>query len=243
MSRGLNKPLRFDLSYARTGQGQLTQITGKFIRVVDASSAAAQCELALRGDFNTSYFRMSEMATITERQGFDGIFITNEAQPGEWIEIVITDGPEDFDYERPMTNNIGEILTEVKVISGDTPLEIDAASTDALLTSILAMMQNDQDRRAPLSTLAGASYASGTGSTTIVSAGTNINGVVIRLARFTTSGTGAVCSLLAGGNLLLQTMNTNKSDMPLQNIFVPAGVAITSSVAGSGEWYIWYEVL
>ncbi len=224
MSRGLNKPMHIDLSRARTGQGELTEITGKFIRVVDASSAAAKCEIALRGDFNTTYFSMVEMAKITERQGFDGIFVTNEAQQDEWIEIVITDGPEDFDYERPMNNNIGQILTEVEVVSGSTPLNIDAASTDALLANILVMMQNEKDQRKPVVSLDGFTYAQAINATVVpVSAVANVSGCLI--ARAYCANNGGISRITSGGNILLFAGGGHSDS--LEGILIPAGRDIT----------------
>lgn len=254
MSRGLNKPFRINLENARTGQGERIPVSGKFIRAVDASSAAAECQIALIGDFNTTYFRFVELAKLYEGQMFDGIYVKNDAQPGEWIEIVITDGPEDFDYERPTNNNIGQIVSDVKVINGSvSPLSVNSASADAKLDAILAMLQNPNDQRKGLTDLSGASHAIHTAASTaeIVSAAANVNGVIIRRAECTTHGTSRSILMVDGKILCSINGNAATSDSTgvhncVENIFVPPGLKIEAQItsASAGRHVsIWYEVL
>lgn len=252
MSRGLNKPFRINLSNARTGQGERIPVSGKFIRAVDASSAAAECQIALIGDFNTTYFRFVELAKLYEGQMFDGIYVKNDAQPGEWIEIVITDGPEDFDYERPTNNNIGQIVSDVKVINGSvSPLSVNSASADAKLDAILAMLQNPNDQRKGLTDLTGASYANiVNATTTIVTSGANVNGVIIRVANISgRQASGNSAHLLVGGNKLLSVTDhtsttVTSGNVHIKDIYVPPGVEISAvSSSLNIEVSVFYEVL
>lgn len=249
MSRGLNKPFRINLSNARTGQGERIPVSGKFIRAVDSSSAAAECQIALIGDFNTTYFRFVELAKLYEGQMFDGIYVKNDAQPGEWIEIVITDGPEDFDYERPTNNNIGQIVSDVKVINGSfSPLSVNSASADAKLDAILAMLQNPNDQRKGLTDLTGAAYAQITnGTSTPVAAVDNMNGIIIRLAGISTGAnlTGE-CAINTGSNYILRARSPSAGDCQnaqVKDLFIPAGGDLNLIAPSNGLAFVWYEVL
>lgn len=118
MSRGLNKKFHYDLSITRTGQGERVGVKGRDIRVTATSSAGALATVALEGEFNTTYYDMVEQAHLYEKQGFEAIYVKNDAQPGEWIELTISDGPDDFIYEKPTNNNINEILEPVMGTGG-----------------------------------------------------------------------------------------------------------------------------
>lgn len=254
MSRGLNKPFRINLSNARTGQGERIPVSGKFIRAVDASSAAAECQIALIGDFNTTYFRFVELAKLYEGQMFDGIYVKNDAQPGEWIEIVITDGPEDFDYERPTNNNIGQIVSDVKVINGSvSPLSVNSASADAKLDAILAMLQNKDAQRCGLTSFSDSNFADQTGNNTteVVSAAANTNGIIIRLAGASSSGN-ARFFVLVDDKVLIESGSTGTSDAiagtcVVKDIFIPPGLSLKvggNATASNGRRaWVWYEVL
>lgn len=235
MSRGLNKPIRINLTAARGGFGELTEIAGKYIRVVDASSAGAECAIALRGEFNTTFFRFVDQAWLYEAQGFDGIHILNDAQAGEWLEIVITDGPDDFDYERPTNNNIGEIVSDVKVVN---PLGEE-------LNVNVDLLKNDRLQRAPLTSLQGASWAYITGaSSTVVSSGANVNGVIIRYIRAVQSGGTPLTVTIGGNNFIVGKSGAYGPEVfVIENIFVPAGQAVAVTSSAGDNICIAYEVL
>lgn len=127
-----------------------------------------------------------------------------------------------------------------------TTLKVDDDETQVKLDSVLAMMQNSKNQRAPLNTLAGATYAGGTATGTILSAAANNgSGVIIRRALLTPSGSGTTCSIAVGGNAIMRAtgLTSFAFNDNIEGVFVPPGTAITANVTGTANFDIWYEVL
>jgi hypothetical protein len=137
MSRGMSKPFRINLSNARTGQGEPISVSGRGVMVVDASSGAALASITLQGDFTSRTFKLVDLAKLSEPQSFDGINILNDAQPGEWLDIIVTDGPIDFDYSRPINNTINEIIEPVDIAAAATFDSKADVSVNATTTALI----------------------------------------------------------------------------------------------------------
>ena len=127
-----------------------------------------------------------------------------------------------------------------------TKLDVDDADTQTALASILAMLQNDELQRKPLTTLQGATLVSVlNATTTVVTAGANVNGVIIRSINLF-SGSNVTAYLQIGATKLLQTGYSSGAavNCERENIFVPAGnqIIISGGNAASGG-NMAYEVL
>ncbi|WP_420724033.1 hypothetical protein [Hwanghaeella sp. LZ110] len=112
------------------------------------------------------------------------------------------------------------------------------------LQAVTAAMREATLLRAPLTTLDGATYAAANNTTTeVVSAAANTDGVIVRLAGLSAASNAAYVT--AGGNYLLNQYSNEPGKKMIENVFVPAGNAISISSAGAGSQttFIWYEVL
>jgi len=132
---------------------------------------------------------------------------------------------------------------DVAVINGSvTPLQTNDAA-------VLAMLQNPDSQRAALTDLTGASQATVTNTTTtLVTAGANVNGVIIRLFSGSSLGTaGQRAILILNG---VQTLSIDNggggtgNGAWIKDIFVPAGWSVAAqSTTTSCFCLITYEVL
>lgn len=94
--------------------------------------------------------------------------------------------------------------------------------------------------------LNGCSYAERTssGSTEVVTAGTNVNG--IRLALAGVVAWSGACNVAVGGEVILYgfAAGTIGNPVTIQNVLVPPDVQLSIMTAGiSGRAWVWYEVL
>lgn len=104
-------------------------------------------------------------------------------------------------------------------------------------------MNGRQEKR--FTNLHNASYDSVNGaSSTTVSAGANTNGILIHLAHYSGFGNFGYY-IQAGSNYLVREDGSGYSiNDKLENIFIPAGVALTIySEGASAHVGVWYEVL
>lgn len=122
---GINKPFRIDLTNARNGK--LITVKGRYVKVVDASSASAIVQIAVSENFEERYENLKKNGLIYEGQGFSKIYIKNDAQADEWVRVIVSDGPDDYDVDNPSESVIDAIATKVKVGGGNS--RVHAAST------------------------------------------------------------------------------------------------------------------
>jgi hypothetical protein len=175
------------------------------------------------------------------------VFREASGSAGANVTIATADG----DIEDNRASFAGN-LAVVNAPSPNQSIEVDTLATDpglvALAAAIIAAMREDTLLRAPITTLAGATYSrtSDTGGTPveIISAATNANGVIIRLA-VCKSEDGGAAWLTAGGNLICgNNLNDDILRSEIRNVFIPAGLAIVAEGDTSGEFTdVWYEVL
>tara|TARA_R110002124_G_scaffold14054_6_gene63244 strand:+ start:1290 stop:2099 length:810 start_codon:yes stop_codon:yes gene_type:complete len=149
---------------------------------------------------------------------------------------------------------------QIKTKAG-TVLDVDDANTQtaiaALKTSnegkqdaLAALLQHDKNLRAPLLTLAGASFAAQrtTGTNNVVTAIANTDGIIIRRADLSVYTNGSFAEVRVGGNplLILGGATANVCNW-IENVFVPAGLALdlvlTNASTNYGGAQVWYEVL
>lgn len=182
-------------------------------------------------------------------------FINETASPID-VKFYYGDGGEitikDFAISGTVQTN--DAATQALLTTMDAVLDNIKTNTDNLsamatsLTSILSMMQNDEDQRAGLTTLEGASFIEvDNATTTIVTAGANTNGIIVRHAYALDGGTG-YSYLLADGKILVGSDTSGTlAGWPMndiQNFFIPAGVSLSASSTNAGNSvFVWYEVL
>lgn len=124
-----------------------------------------------------------------------------------------------------------------------------ATDTKSAVNSVLAMMQNDELQRMPLTTLAGATFAekAAASDTTVVSGAANVNGVIIRYASVTCASTNSTAYVKVNGNNLLHCVGSAGGGCfkEISNVFIPAGqaVLIGQTVNIIPAVQIYYEVL
>lgn len=142
---------------------------------------------------------------------------------------------------------VGQIFDDRLNVSGNINV-VNAPATvlDVEDAPVLAMMQNDEAQRTPLTTLQGATIANVlNATTTIVTGAANVNGVIIRSINLY-SGSNVTSYLQIGAVRLLQTgyVAGGCDSVTAFDIFVPAGNQIIVSggntVSGGN---IAYEVL
>lgn len=249
---GVRKVFDIDLATARNGKPYT--VKGRFIKVADSSDATAEIDIAVQDNIPSSYLTLKKNGAIIERNGFDRFFITNAAQAGKTVKIIVSEGPEDFDVINSdlSVDSIGSIDDPVEIIDDDLIAAIQDVeqSVDEAKADIVAMLQNDQSQRPGLTTLAGASYASqvSAGTNNVVTAGANLNGVIIRHFHWEGQVNGGYAQLRAGGNVIAGgaglTTASGVGTGTIRDLFIPAGVAVDIVVAtGDAGGYLWYEVL
>jgi len=85
---------RVSLTTARAeGNAERIEFSGNYWYVVDASSDSAEAQIALDADGN-SRLPASLYRGYRSRHEFERLWITNDAQAGEWIDIVIAQDPD-----------------------------------------------------------------------------------------------------------------------------------------------------
>lgn len=234
------------LDDARTNES--TGLEGRRIEITGASSKNALVELRVvypNGHVREWYdYKRDYWSKSAAR--FNDVILKNTAQAGEWVEIEVTEHDENWIYSPREEFSLADAVeiddtTPVKVDDDATQTALAALETD--VEAIVTLLQNDEDQRAALTTLAGASHARVTGtSSTVVSAGANLNGVTIRhasLAAYSSS----TASVSVGGNNLIEGFAWNAPVVHrVSDIFVPAGVAIAIAAGSSNTVNIWYEV-
>lgn len=106
-----------------------------------------------------------------------------------------------------------------------------------------AMLQNDKLKRSNLTPLTGATYSKVSNTTsTLVTAGANANGIIIREAYIW--GTVGTAYLAIGGNEILSSSSSVGVPVVIRDLRLPAGQALTAYSSGGSHYVVtWYEVL
>lgn len=147
--------------------------------------------------------------------------------------------------------NVDDADTQTKldsVISELQDIETDIEAVKTSVDGIDTLLQSDEDQRTALTTLAGASYASVSNSTsTVVSSGTNTSGIIIRFGFIDiNSVSGASGYIRAGSNDIERVKIRDGASIhcTIRDVFIPSGVALSINASGSDDkTAIYYEVL
>lgn len=245
---------KVDLSAAQNGAS--LNLSGRRIEITGASSPTAVATLvAVYADgYTRSPYVFKEQYKASSQMPFADLKITNAAQPGEWLEIEVTQSDSEWTYDPRDDIFIDSIASPVEIDS-TTPIKVDDDATQtaiaALSTNLSDLLKNDDQKRNALTTLAGASYAEvSNGTTVVVAAGANLNGIVLRRGFITSSAniSGVAASIKFGTQHLLALIGNSVTAgvfcQSLENIFLPAGTSLTITTAGTyATAGIWYEVL
>lgn len=145
------------------------------------------------------------------------------------------------------TGNLTVVNAPASVLKvDDDESQVHLAAINGNIADIEALLINDRLKRSPLTTLQGATLVSVlNATTTVVTAGANVNGVIIRSINLF-SGSNVTAYLQIGATKLLQTGYASGAavNCDRENIFVPAGnqIIISGGNTSSGG-NMAYEVL
>jgi hypothetical protein len=234
---------------------------------VNASGNRIYCEAAT-APFNlksgSRTFELKAKRTYVLKAGMNKFLLENTSGAPNSVEVHIGDD-EIIDNEVLIT---GTISGDVKIINSDTVgkevIRVDDDESQARLAEIKdklsfveghtnftkQLLQNTglgrAKGRALFTSLTGASYAFlNNATTTIVSAGANVNGVIIHHVDLTSESATAAVEVLVNGNVLLRTVggSAGLQSKTQRDIIIPAGWPIDVTAAIAGRCSIWYEVL
>jgi hypothetical protein len=141
-----------------------------------------------------------------------------------------------------------ELQVKTKV---GTTLAAALASGDAGIAALIAALREANQLRAPMTTLAGATYSTRTNEAaeqTIVTGVTNTNGIIVRRAIAVTDGGAAADGYFGAGagQPFIGVKPNPGTDLysDLSNLFIPAGVALVSKFTSAFNFgFIWYQTL
>lgn len=97
-------------------------LSGRRIEIIDASSADAVISLSAiypSGKTRAAYDFKKEYKAFSA-EPFSDLRVTHEAQPGEWVEIEVTQYDDEWKYERRNDVVVDEILSAVAVKGGES---------------------------------------------------------------------------------------------------------------------------
>ena len=220
-------------------------IGGSFLRVREADQAF---KIVLDQDVELAA-EENDVFRLKEGDKFKSITVFNNSGAVLTFQLEIGDGSVE-------TNNIS-ISGTIKTDDDETQTKLDALETtltniETDIAALETLLNSDENQRAGLTTLEGASYASvSNASSTVVSAVANTAGVIIRQGVVNGQGnSGSRGEILIGGNLLLSSHDSGTGTgvgyqvAQIHNFFVPAGNAVSINAAtAASQAYIWYEVL
>lgn len=234
-----------DLSVARSGVYK--SITGKYVKVVASSDATARINLSVGENVDTDFQELRRNGAISDGDGFSGVYISNDAQAGKWVRIIITKGKEDYDVENPSLGIVEGIVDDVAIVNAEgDKLDVFDETAHGKLDAILAMMQNPNSQRTGMTDLTGAVAANVINATTVlVSAAANVNGIIIRVLSLSSNG-GQRAAVQVGSGWLIDCISNSGDSAHIveKDIFIPAGKELTGVSGGvSGYVKIHYEVL
>ena len=236
MAKGIQYRNRIDLSNAIRREIIKVPMAG-FLQIVDASSSSATIRVALDNDVSDAkFFSMKKGGEIKDIDGFSKVYISCDAQPGEWVDLIIVEGSEDFSVKNPQEIVINSISNAIKV-KNET-----GGSLEVNNPNIEALLKNDTDKRTALTTMENTShfYQQYTGSGDIVTASSNINGIIIRnaIASAATQGNAAHASssLSFGSNKILFCYGANayyQQTVQIKDVYIPSGFSLSYNVVGT----------
>lgn len=240
------RKIYLDLSEARNNVKEPIAFT--HMRVADVSSNTALATMRFQSMLNKDI-------EIFEGRRFKNwptnqVFFSNDAQAGEWIMLEYWGGPaygapEIIDSALTASLNGGTIDTLKDILAGKIDEVVQCTQLEALL-------KNNQQLRAPLTDLVNATFGEAVNaSTVLVSAATNVNGIIVRRGLCNQGGSTAGTSYIAADDgtkkyicHVLTSGSNNAVVDAIENYLVPAGHALEiSSNASSGRAAAWYEVL
>lgn len=232
------KLYRINLDQARSGEENIG--SGNFIQIVDASSNSAIARISTSQNRNDAYLKFKKNAYLSLDRDFYRFFVRNDAQAGEWIDVLITINDKEFEYFYPesgVLSSIGQIDNAVEVINEPTTkLDVDDADTQTAIASLETAVAAVETAIGTLESevveantinLDGATMVNVSNSTTTVSAGTNTNGAIVEFCTYGQNSS-SIGGLSVGGNIITPR-NANSASGGVQGVVqkikIPAGTA------------------
>ncbi|MCB9980771.1 MAG: hypothetical protein H6863_06530 [Rhodospirillales bacterium] len=128
MGRGIQKVFTISLDNAR--DGERIDVLGRYIQITDSSNPSATINVAVQDNIGANkYHRLVVTGEINEAQGFSRLYLKNTAQAGEWVKLIVTDGPDDFYVKAGDFGTISGITNPVVTKGGDT-INADTVTVD-----------------------------------------------------------------------------------------------------------------
>lgn len=244
-SAGARKPYNIDLTKAR--EGKKYDAKGRYIKIADASDTNAEIKIAI-GDnnFPSQYETLKKNGEIFDAQGFDVFYVSNTAQSGKSVRLIVSEGPDDYTVNNPtfgVIDSVGSIDYPVEIIDDDI------LSAIGLITTTL----KDFNIKASGLHKVGANQARVTGTATdeVLIDGTTDNpssgdGVIIRTFS-TYAGTGGSLNILKlNGTIIGELFGTTNSahiGFPLPMKLNPGDqLTVTHGAGYSGTTVTWDEI-
>ena len=227
---GLRDFRSYTATLAANGE-QVIDVNGRYIVGIEANGAF---DIAV-DDGPYSRFFNGAKALLPEDESFTKIRVRDRS--GAPNSVVLQVGYGDFTDGRLQVSGVLRV-------ADDDDAETSFVEIQTRLQVIENLLRNADDKRTALTDLTGASYADVTGvnTVTVVSAASNVAGVVIRVVNLSAANSQA--QLLIAGNVVLEARSTVSESAYLKDIFVPAGVAVALMTNdNNASAYMAYEVL
>ncbi len=166
-------------------KGEEHDVSGKYLKIVDSSSATATVDIAIQTNMQGTYYTgLKKNSSIYLSSGFSKYFINSAAQAGEWVKISVSDGPDQFNVDNPGQGTIDGIANPVQVYGvGGAAVAVNDANSEASLSSINTALTSDRGVKRTITPLGANKYGAfniGTAVQTIVAAASNVNGLILR---------------------------------------------------------------
>lgn len=130
---GAKKAFLIDLSTARSGKQY--KVKGKLVRISNSSGASAEISIATSDNIPDRYETLRKNGRIIDDNGFEEIYITNDAQANQWVRVIVSEG--DYDVDNPAQNIIDEIAAPVTVQEILDPVDVTGSEIDVSKSTVL----------------------------------------------------------------------------------------------------------
>jgi len=247
----MSEPFKISLDQARTGEK--IDLKGRRLEVVGASSlnALAQIRLVYAGGARRSYYPFALDYLCESAIPFDHLMVKNEAQVGEYIELLATYQGEEFKYKRREDQTISNVVdasdTDTHTKLNDIHTDVAATQSNTYVMKTLSygdLIYGNILTKGYID-LRNASYYSAAGTTTtVITAVANTTGFIIRYAPWFGAGS-CNAKVLVDGNPLHPIGSPSAGESyggVIENHEVPAGSRVEILGSSGITATLWGEV-
>lgn len=227
------------------GATRIFNVPGTFVNVKEANAS-----FVIRVDDTEEWAAAGNRRfKLSDGDAFKKVEVINNSGGNLTFQLEIGFGTiESDDVTITGTVNTDDANTQAAIAALQTAIEAALEEVEVEINDVMTLLQNDQDKRAALTTLAGASYAEASNTTTTVcTALANVSGVIIRRGNAVVGGA-AYSAIRINGNPVTLPVGSStfsgEAEQAIENLFIPAGLSvdlISNNVAYKAN--AWYEVL